>query len=163
VEILGTDGQPVAHDEAGRLRYRGPGVATRFLDENGNEHGPEPGGWFYPGDLAAQDDDGYLTLRGREKDMIIRGGVNVYPGEIERVLLTHPDIDDAAVLGRASEKLGEEIVAFVTGRGVDTSALLSHCAASLAPYKVPAEIIFIEEMPKNSLGKVLKKELARRL
>ncbi|MEJ2602592.1 MAG: class I adenylate-forming enzyme family protein [Gammaproteobacteria bacterium] len=163
VEILGTDGQPVAHDEAGRLRYRGPGVATRFLDENGNEHGPEPGGWFYPGDLAAQDDDGYLTLRGREKDMIIRGGVNVYPGEIERVLLTHPDIDDAAVLGRASERLGEEVVAFVTGRVADTSALLSHCAASLAPYKVPAEIIFIEEMPKNSLGKVLKKELARRL
>lgn len=162
VQILGPEGDPVATGETGRLRYRGPGVATRFLDEDGNEQHTGAAGWFCPGDLAAQGPAGHLMLRGREKDVIIRGGINVYPGEIENVLLAHPAVSDAAVLGRASEKLGEEVVAFVVA-GADADTLRAHCAASLAPYKVPSEIIHVGEMPKSPLGKILKKELAERL
>jgi len=163
VEILDRDGEPVPEGESGRLRYRGPGVATRFLDEDGNEHGGESGGWFCPGDLAARGPAGHLTLRGREKDVIIRGGVNIYPGEIEKALLTHPDIAEAAVLGRPSAKLGEEPVAFVTGRLRDEESVRSHCADRLAPYKVPAAVIFLDELPKSRLGKILKKDLAQHL
>ena len=163
VEILDSDGEPVPEAETGRLRYRGPGVATRFLDEDGNEHGAESDGWFYPGDLATRGPEGHLMLRGREKDGIIRGGVNIYPGEIEKALLSHPDIDEAAVVGRPSAKLGEEPVAFVTGGLRDEATVLSHCAERLAPYKVPAAVIFLDEMPKSSLGKILKKDLAQQL
>lgn len=163
VEILDGDGRPVADGETGRLRYRGPGVATRFLDEDGTEHGAETGGWFYPGDLAARGPAGHLILRGREKDTIIRGGVNIYPGEIEKALLAHPGIDEAAVIARPSAKLGEEPVAFVTGSLRDEQAALDHCRGLLAPYKVPAAVLFVDDMPKSSLGKILKKDLASRL
>lgn len=163
VEILDEEARPVTEGETGRLRYRGPGVATRFLDEDGKEHQSKAGGWFYPGDLAARGPKGHLMLRGREKDMIIRGGVNIYPGEIENVLMAHPGIAEAAVVGRASEKFGEEVVAFVSGTTRDEDAVLAYCAEALAPYKVPSAIMFIEEMPKNPLGKILKKELAARL
>lgn len=163
VEILDGDGRPVPEGEAGRLRYRGPGVATHFLDEDGNEHGAESGGWFYPGDLAARGPEGHLMLRGREKDVIIRGGVNLYPGEIENALLAHPDITEAAVVARPSAKLGEEPVAFVCGDSTDEQAVLAWCSGRLAPYKVPAAVIFLDEMPKSSLGKILKKDLAQHL
>ena len=163
VEIRDDEGRTVPEGAAGRLRYRGPGVATRFLDEEGNEHDAEPGGWFYPGDLAARGPGGHLMLRGREKDIIIRGGVNIYPGEIEKALLSHPDIAEAAVVGRPSAKLGEEPVAFVTGGLRDEESVLTHCAERLAPYKVPAAVIFLDEMPKTGLGKILKKDLTQHL
>jgi len=163
VEILDRDGQPVAAGETGRLRYRGPGVATRFLDEDGNEHEAPAGGWFCPGDLAARAPEGHLMLRGREKDTIIRGGVNLYPGEIEKVLLAHPDIAEAAVVGRPSGQLGEEPVAFVCGDIASEEAVLAWCAERLAPYKVPAAVVFVDEMPKSSLGKILKRDLTDRL
>ena len=163
VEILDAEGRPVADGETGRLRYRGPGVATRFLDEEGTEHEADAGGWFYPGDRACRGQDGHLQLRGREKEMIIRGGVNLYPGEIENALLAHPDITEAAVVARPSAKFGEEPVAFVCGTGTDEQAVLAWCAGRLAPYKVPAAVIFVDELPKSSLGKILKKDLAERL
>ncbi|HKL64357.1 MAG TPA: class I adenylate-forming enzyme family protein [Woeseiaceae bacterium] len=163
VEILDGEGRPVAVGETGRLRYRGPGVATRFLDEDGTEHEADEGGWFCPGDLACRGPDGHLTLRGREKDVIIRGGANLYPGEIENALLAHPEITEAAVVARPCAQLGEEPVAFVCGAGTDEQAVLAWCSARLAPYKVPAAVIFVDELPKSSLGKILKKDLAERL
>ncbi len=163
VEILDGDGRRLADGETGRLRYRGPGVATRFVDEDGSEHEAEAGGWFYPGDLAVRGQQGHLMLRGREKDVIIRGGVNIYPGEIEKALLSHPDIDEAAVVGRPSAKLGEEPVAFVCGSITDEQSVIAWCTERLAPYKVPAAVIFLDEMPKSALGKILKKNLAQHL
>ena len=115
-------------------------------------------GWFYPGDLGRVDDSGYLFLAGRSKEMIIRGGANIYPAEIEAVLLSHPDVVDAAVIGWPSAEMGEEIAAFVTG-GVSVSELTAYCSEKLAAYKWPKEIFVLESLPKSDLGKVQKPAL----
>jgi len=160
VQVVDGDDRPVPAGEVGRLRFRGPGVATAFLDEDGREqHGP-PGGWFYPGDLASLDADGFVSLRGREKEMIIRGGINVYPAEIERVLCEHPAVKEAGVVGWSAPERGEEIAAFVATTGaVDEHELLEWCAARLAPYKLPRTIRFLPELPKTNFGKVRKADL----
>jgi acyl-CoA synthetase (AMP-forming)/AMP-acid ligase II len=150
---------PLPPGRVGLIRYRGPGVANGFFREpDGGESFRD--GYFYPGDLGEMDADGYLYLRGRRKDLIIRGGINVYPVEIEQILGAHPAVADAAVVGRAHRARGEEVVAFVALRSAATvEELTAHCAAHLAPYKVPAAIHVIEELPRNSAGKVLKAAL----
>lgn len=150
---------PLPPGRVGLIRYRGPGVADGFFREpDGGESFRD--GFFYPGDLGEMDADGYLYLRGRRKDMIIRGGINVYPVEIEQILGAHPAVADAAVVGRAHPIRGEEVVAFVVLRGAATAEqLIAHCVAHLAPYKVPSAIRMLAELPRNSAGKVLKAEL----
>ena len=111
-------------------------------------------GWFYPGDLAAFDREGFLYLRGRAKDMIIRGGVNIYPMDIEKVLLDVDGVTEAAVVGVPSADLGEEIVAFVVcSAPIDAVLLSDACRARLARYKVPKQILFVENLPKKHSGK----------
>jgi len=160
VQVVDGDDRPVPTGEVGRLRFRGPGVATGFLDEEGREqHGPA-GGWFYPGDLASLDADGFVALRGREKELIIRGGINVYPAEIERVLADHPAVREAGVIAWPANERGEEIAAFVATRHEATEReLLDWCAARLAPYKQPRGIFFLPELPKTNFGKVRKADL----
>jgi acyl-CoA synthetase (AMP-forming)/AMP-acid ligase II len=160
VEVVDGADQPVPAGDVGRLRFRGPGVATGFLDEHGQvQHGPA-GGWFYPGDLASIDATSYISLRGREKEMIIRGGINVYPAEIERVLCEHPAVREAGVVAWPSAAHGEEIAAFVaTTSAVDAGELLAWCRSRLAPYKIPREILFLPELPKTNFGKVRKSDL----
>ena len=151
----------------GRVRYRGPGVARGF-------HGTEAkdamavgdaffrNGWFYPGDLGALDAAGYLRLRGRAKDVIIRGGVNIYPVDIEETLRAHGAVAQAAVVGRPSREWGEEIAAFVVlsvGAATDEAALIAHCRERLAPHKVPATVRLREDLPWNSAGKTDKRAL----
>ena len=150
--------------EVGRLGYRGPGVASGFYDD------PEAGaeafrqGWFFPGDLAMVNEAGFVFLRGRAKDMIIRGGVNIYPAEIEAVLQAHPDVRESAVVGWPSRVMGEEVAAFVSLRApVSDDALRSFCAGRLAPYKVPKGFFPVDELPRNPSGKVLKAALVARL
>lgn len=154
VSIVDDDGRPLGDREVGRLRYRGPGVATRFLDENGALQEAATDGWFYPGDLAERLPGGFIALRGRDKEVIIRGGVNVYPAEIERVLTSHDDVREAAVVGIADRERGESIAAFVAGGVEDASALLDYCRERLAPYKVPETIHFVDALPRKSSGKV---------
>jgi acyl-CoA synthetase (AMP-forming)/AMP-acid ligase II len=152
--------------EVGRLGYRGPGVADGFVDDPEADAEVFHQGWFLPGDLASVDADGYVTLKGRRKDMIIRGGINIYPPEIESVLLSDPRIAEAAVVGWPSVAMGEEIAAFVVprpGEAPDAASLLALCRARLAPYKVPREVMLIADLPRNSSGKTLKPELAKRL
>ena len=164
VEVVDDNNAVLPPGETGRLRYRGPGVATNFLDEHGDPDATSVDGWFYPGDLASLDENGYISLRGREKEVIIRGGVNVYPAEIETVLREHPAVTEAAVLGLASETMGEDITAFVVGEDTLTGAeLLEHCRKQLAPYKVPRQVLVIDDMPKTNFGKLDKKTLAARL
>jgi acyl-CoA synthetase (AMP-forming)/AMP-acid ligase II len=160
VEVVDEHDQALPRYEVGRLRFRGPGVATVFLDEDGvRQH--SPAGWFYPGDLGSLDSAGFISLRGREKDLINRGGINVYPAEIERVLAAHPAVREAAVTGRPSAVHGEEVAAFVVAATpVGSEELLSWCKARLAPYKLPREIHFVPELPKTNFGKVRKSELA---
>jgi len=164
VEIVDDEHRPLPCGEAGRLRYRGPAVATGFYNDPEGSAEAFHDGWFYPGDLATMNESGYVFLKGRRKDMIIRGGVNIYPTEIEAVLLGHDAVAEAAVVGWPAPDLGEEVAAFVlTNRAVEEVELIAVCRASLASYKVPRRIFFLDEMPKNSAGKIVKPALAARL
>jgi len=122
------------------------------------------GGWLHTGDLGSFDEDGFLTLRDRSKDMIISGGSNIYPREIEEVLLRHPDLIEASVVGRPHPDWGEEVVAFVVvkpGATVDKAALDRLCLDHIARFKRPREYRFVDALPKNNYGKVLKTELRK--
>jgi len=120
-------------------------------------------GWLHTGDLGYVDDEGFYYIVDRIKDMIIRGGFNVYPREVEEVLYRHPAIREAAVLGRPDERLGEEIVAVIVlepdAGEVSAEQITEFCGESLARYKVPREIRFVDQLPRNASGKVLKREL----
>jgi acyl-CoA synthetase (AMP-forming)/AMP-acid ligase II len=117
-------------------------------------------GWFRTGDIGERDEDGYLRLIGRSKELIISGGYNVYPREVEEVLGAHPDVREVAVVGRPSERWGEEVTAVVVAeRSVDGERLREFAAEQLAPYKVPKRIEFADELPRNAMGKVVRGEL----
>ncbi|HWF53793.1 MAG TPA: AMP-binding protein [Solirubrobacteraceae bacterium] len=117
-------------------------------------------GWFRTGDLGAFDADGYLRIIGRSKELIISGGFNVYPREVEEQLLTHPDVREVAVVGRPSEQWGEEVTAVVVAeRPVEPAVLHAHAAAGLVAYKVPKRFEFVDELPRNALGKVVRSRL----
>ena len=166
VAIFDDDLNRLPPGEVGRLGYRGPGVATGFFEDPEADAEVFHQGWFLPGDLASVDASGYVTLKGRKKDMIIRGGVNIYPPEIESVLLSDPRIAEAAVVGWPSAAMGEEVAAFVVprpGEAPDAESLLALCRARLAPYKVPKAITLIADLPRNSSGKTVKPELVKRL
>jgi acyl-CoA synthetase (AMP-forming)/AMP-acid ligase II len=164
VEVVGDDDKVLPPGAIGRLRYRGPAVATGYFADDDAAETAFRNGWFYPGDLAEINAQGYIFLRGRAKDMILRGGVNIYPAEVEAILRSHPAVIEAAAVGRPSPAMGEEVAAFVTLRSQATAEeLIDWCRTRLAPYKVPREIFAIDELPKNSSGKVLKAELVARL
>lgn len=121
-------------------------------------------GWLRTGDMGEIDAEGYLTLKDRSKDVIISGGNNIYPREVEEALLMHPTVCEAAVVGRISEEWGEEVVAFIVAKdGLDETALDAHCLAHIARYKRPRAYFECDALPKNNYGKVLKTELRKRL
>lgn len=163
IEIVDQAHNPVPPGTVGRLRYRGPGVANGYYgDETGSDAFHD--GWFYPGDLAEKNETGYIFIRGRTKDVIIRGGVNIHAAEVESVLAGHPGVAEAAVVGRPSRVFGEEVAAFVVLREPQAEAALSDwCRERLAPYKVPRDFIIVDVLPRNSAGKVQKPQLANRL
>ncbi|HVL57247.1 MAG TPA: fatty acid--CoA ligase family protein, partial [Burkholderiaceae bacterium] len=145
----------------GRVCYRSGATAAEFYNDPEATANAFRDGWYLPGDLGYVDADGFLFITGREKDMIIRGGVNIYPSEIEAVLRAHSDVAEAAVIGVESVEFGEEVVAYVTGRTaeIDIEALRRHCAEELARYKVPRIIRVLPEMPRTSVGKIDKQRL----
>lgn len=117
-------------------------------------------GWFWGGDLARMDEEGYLYLAGRSKDMIIRGGENIYPIEIETVISGHPGVSQVAVVGRPDDHWGEVVVAYLTvDQEIDLTSLHQRCRDRLAAYKVPVEFVTVPEMPLNASGKILKRRL----
>lgn len=159
VEVVDAQDKALPPNEPGTLRYRSPATPETFLGANAADAGFRSG-WFYPGDIAEIGEDGFIRLRGRSKDMIIRGGVNIYPSDIEQVLLRHPKVSDVAVLGVFAAELGEEVAAFVVvSEPVDAEALTAFCRNEIASYKVPRHFIFRSALPRNSGGKVLKSEL----
>jgi long-chain acyl-CoA synthetase len=123
-------------------------------------------GWLITGDMGTIDDDGYLTIVDRKKDLIIVKGLNVYPKEVEDVIAKVPGVNEVAVVGKMDPDTGEEIIkAFVTGKdgaAVDKTKIFAECRAQLAAYKLPREVIILDEMPKNALQKILKKDLRQR-
>ncbi|MBL8384061.1 MAG: AMP-binding protein [Burkholderiales bacterium] len=164
VQVVDADHGPLPAGATGHIRYRGGSVADGFHRDPEASAAAFRDGWYYPGDLGHFDADGYLHLTGRAKDMIIRGGVNIYPAEVEAVLAAHPAVAEAAVVAWPARDRGEEVAAFVVRRAeVGAPALIEFCRASLAAYKVPAAVFFVDALPRSGMGKVLKRELAATL
>ncbi|TDC89821.1 AMP-binding protein [Actinomadura sp. 7K507] len=160
LRIVDENGDDVPRGETGEIITRSDAVMNGYLEMPGETARAIRDGWFWGGDLARMDAEGYLYLAGRSKDMIIRGGENIYPIEIETVLSEHPGVAQAAVVGRPDEHWGEVVIAYLTAeREVDLEALHRRCRERLAAYKVPAEFIVVPEMPLNASGKILKRRL----
>ena len=154
--------EPVPAGQAGEVVIRGHNVMKGYYKRPEDTAEAMRGGWFHTGDIGIVDAEGYLSIVDRKKDMILRGGFNVYPREIEEVLLTHPAVSLAAVIGVPDERLGEEVKAFVVkkpGAEVTDEQLLSWCKEQFAAYKYPRLIEFRTELPTGATGKILKREL----
>ncbi|MEM1440140.1 MAG: fatty acid--CoA ligase family protein, partial [Pseudomonadota bacterium] len=151
VEIVNEAGHTVTPGTVGHLRYRGPGVTLRTVDADGDV--TENDGWFYPGDLASCDADGYLSLAGRSKDVIVRGGVNIYPAEIEHRIAELPAVHEVAVVGVPAPERGEAVHAFVVG-DVTEADLQAHCRTHLAPYKQPEAWHRLVALPRTAADKI---------
>ena len=162
VRLLDDAGREVGEGEVGELYSRSPYLFNGYLDRPGETAAVMRDGWVSAGDLAHRDRDGHYYIVDRRKDMVVTGGLNVYPREIEEVLLAHPAVREAAVVGIPDEHWGERLRAYIVPRHerpVDAAELESHCRERLAGYKVPKEYRDIAELPRNAGGKVLKKEL----
>jgi malonyl-CoA/methylmalonyl-CoA synthetase len=146
---------------SGEIEVRGPNVFAGYLGRpEANAAAFTPDGWFRTGDLGAFDPDGYLRIVGRAKELVISGGYNVHPREVEEVLRAHPDVEDAAVVGTPSPEWGELVTAYVVSRrelGLDE--IRAHCASRLAPYKHPRRVHRVAELPRNALGKLQRQRL----
>lgn len=164
--IVDDRGQPLAPGQTGEIMVRGTPVMPGYWNNPDASAAALHDGWLKTGDLGHLDDDGYLTLVDRSKDVIISGGTNIYPREIEEVLLTHSSIHAVAVVGRPSPEWGEEVVAFVVpapGTTPDPAMLDAHLLTELARFKRPKAYIQIADLPRNNYGKVLKTTLRDRL
>jgi fatty-acyl-CoA synthase len=167
VRKIGFAGKPypfvdVRLSRGDELQVRGPNVFPGYWrNDEATAEAFTDDGWLRTGDVAEADDEGFYRIKGRLKDMYISGGENVYPAEVEAVLHEHPRVADAAVLGVPHERWGEVGLAFVVADGVAEDELVSWCATRLAKYKVPASVCFVDEIPRNSLGKIQKQSLAR--
>ncbi|MFG3615564.1 class I adenylate-forming enzyme family protein [Nocardia sp. NPDC047654] len=162
IRIVDDSGTEVAPGVDGELVVRGPNVMRGYLGRPGETARVIVDGWLHTGDIGHIDAEGYLTLVGRSKDMIIRGGENIYPKEIEDVLVGDPSVLEAAVIGVPDEKWGEIVVAYVQPRpdsAIDSAALKALCAEQLTPYKRPTSFIVVEAIPKNAVGKIDKVSL----
>ena len=148
-------------DDAGEILLRGPNVFPGYWRREDATRAAFTDGWFRSGDVGELDADGYLSIVGRAKELIISGGFNVYPREVEDVLLAHPAVAEVAVVGEPSDEWGELVVAVVVPAGEPPSEaeLLAHAARDLAPYKQPRRVRFVDALPRNALGKVLRHEL----
>ena len=172
VKLVDSHGNQVPKNDVGgrdigELCLRGPHVCRGYWNNpTATNQALDPEGWFHTGDLARCDEDGFFYIAGRSKDMIISGGVNIYPAEIEKELLDHPAIAEVSVLGMADEKWGEVPVAFValkSGASATDDELIEFLRPRINKIKLPRQIIFTEALPRNAYGKVLKLELQERL
>jgi long-chain acyl-CoA synthetase len=160
--LVAADGSEVGEGEIGEIAIRGENIMAGYW---GNPEATEEAiveGWFRSGDLGRRDEDGYYTIVDRKKDMIIRGGMNIYPREIEEVLYEHEDVAEAAVVGVPHEEFGEEVAAYVVladGASATEDDLRQYVKAQVAAYKYPRHVHLISELPKGATGKILKREL----
>jgi acyl-CoA synthetase (AMP-forming)/AMP-acid ligase II len=168
VRIAGSDGASLPTGEVGEICLSPAPCDKRYRLMLGYWQRPEAtaevlaDGELHTGDLGCLDDEGYLHVRDRKSLLIIRGGANVYPAEVERVLQERPEVAASAVLGVPDERLGERVVAIVepaAGAAIDTDALREHCLANLAKYKVPERVVVIDAFPRNAMGKIIRAEL----
>lgn len=162
LRIVDDDGNDVPTGEQGEILGRSPGIMAGYRNLPEATADTLKGGWLHTGDVGYLDEDGYLFVTDRKKDLIIRGGLNIYPRDVEEVLMRHPAVAEAAVVGRPDEKMGEEVTAFVVKAREGNASeedLLAFCREQLAKYKSPSEVRFVTDLPKSPVGKVLKREL----
>ncbi|GAB5901130.1 acyl-CoA synthetase [Mycolicibacterium mageritense] len=162
VAVVGDDGRPVDAGEIGEIVCRGDAVMSGYWKNPSATAATLKDGWLYTGDMGSFDARGYLTLRDRSKDVVISGGSNIYPREVEEVLLEHAGVAEACVVGAPDPDWGEIVVAFIVGEA-DAAELDAHLLERIARFKRPKRYEFVDTLPKNSYGKVLKRELRARL
>jgi long-chain acyl-CoA synthetase len=161
VRIGGPDDAELARGEIGEVLVRGPTVMREYWNNAAATAATLAGGWLHTGDLGVMNADGFVTLKDRSKDLIISGGSNIYPREVEEALLRHPQVAEVSVIGRAHPEWGEEVIACVVARpGSDRELLRGEldrlCLERIARFKRPRDYVFLGELPKNNAGKVLK-------
>ncbi|WP_075879629.1 AMP-binding protein [Vreelandella massiliensis] len=162
VKVIDADGNDLPLNEAGELCVRGPQVMKGYWQrEDETRHSIDADGWFHTGDIAVLQEDGYIRIVDRKKDMILVSGFNVYPNEVEDVVAAHPDVLESAAVGVKDEASGEAIKLFVVARNdkLDSQALREWCKKELTGYKVPKFVEFRDELPKTNVGKVLRRQL----
>jgi fatty-acyl-CoA synthase len=155
--VVDDGGNEVPHGTAGEIAVRGPSVFSEYWGNPAATAEALRDGWYLSGDIGTRDADGYFTVQDRKKNMIISGGENIYPAEVERVLLEHSAVSEAAVIGRADAKWQEVPIAYVVrrvGASVSADEILQFVGRELARFKVPREVIFVDALPRNALGKV---------
>ncbi|MEP3247975.1 MAG: AMP-binding protein [Sneathiella sp.] len=165
IRIVDEDGKPCEIGEVGEITVRGDVVMLGYWQNEEATQDTLRDGWLYTGDMGCFDADGFVTLKDRSKDLIISGGTNIYPREIEEILLTHPAVEEISVVGRRHPDWGEEVVAFVVtnGQTLTLETLDEFCLEHMARFKRPKEYFFLDALPKNNYGKVLKTELREKL
>jgi acyl-CoA synthetase (AMP-forming)/AMP-acid ligase II len=159
---IGVFGKELRIADDGEILSRGPAVTAGYVANADATAASFDGDWYRTGDLGRLDDDGFLSLIGRKKEMIISGGLNIYPAEIERVLYAHPAVAEAAIVGVPDAEWGESACAFVQLRPdhrATEADLIEHCRARLASYKKPRRVVFLAELPRTSNGKIARAAL----
>ena len=162
LKVIDSKGDDVAPGETGVLLARGPNITKGYLNLPEETSAALNNGWLRTGDIARIDDEGYVYLIDREKDLIISGGENVYSSEVETALYQHHDIHECAVIGTPDERLGQAVTAVIVVKpdsSLNSNAIIEHCRALIGGYKIPRRIEFVDAMPKNELGKILKNRL----
>jgi long-chain acyl-CoA synthetase len=163
MRVVGEDGVELADGEVGEIVIRGHNLMKGYWRRPEATAGAIRDGWFHTGDLGRVDEDGYFFIVDRKKDMVIRGGYNVYPRELEEVLYEHPAVREAAVIGVPHPELGEEVGAAIVlapGASVDEADIVDFVKGQVAAYKYPRVVWFVAELPKGATGKILKREIA---
>jgi long-chain acyl-CoA synthetase len=163
MQVWDDDGNEVPAGEVGEIVIRGHNVMKGYWERpEATEESIDADGWFRSGDMAKLDEDGYFFIVDRKKDLIIRGGYNVYPREVEEILYEHPAVQEAAVVGIPDDSLGEEVAAAVVlkeGETLDARELKAYVKEQVAAYKYPRKVWFLDELPKGPTGKILKREI----
>jgi acyl-CoA synthetase (AMP-forming)/AMP-acid ligase II len=162
IDVLDDDSQPCPPGEVGELCVRSDLTMSGYWNNPEGTASAFAGGWLHTGDLVRRDDDGYVYIVDRKKDLVISGGQNIYPTEVERVIYQLPGVAEAAVVGVPDPVWGESLTAVVVARsGIPITAdeIIDHCRDNLASYKKPKRVVFLDELPKNVTGKILKREL----
>jgi long-chain acyl-CoA synthetase len=164
VKIVDESGEEVPPGEVGELIVRGDNVTPGYYQNAEESQRVLKDSWLYTGDMARVDDEGYLYIVDRKKDLIIRGGFNLYPRDVEEILNAHEDVEEVAVVGIPDERMGEEMVACVVkkpGTSVTEEELIRYCQEHLAKNKTPRRVVFLESLPRNGVGKILKTHLRK--
>jgi acyl-CoA synthetase (AMP-forming)/AMP-acid ligase II len=165
MRILDDRGREVPTGEAGEVVVRAPNVTKGYLNLPDATKAAIRDGWFHTGDVGRMDEEGFMYLLDRKKDMIITGGFNVYPKEVEEIVFTHPSVADCAVVGLPDPEWGEAVTAFVApkaGAALDPDEIVELCRRELAGYKKPRRVVLVDEIPRNPSGKALKRVLRDR-